>query len=110
MVTQQYSYFFIEAAMLIAILVIAYVTGALTTFATKRFLLIVAALYLFWVSLDCSARFYSVFSFPPDGTVPLRILGLPLEEHLFFPLHTATIWVFLVLVGGQRHRSETKPG
>jgi hypothetical protein len=110
MVSQHYAYFFIEAAMFIAVCVIAYVTGALPTFATKRFLLIVAALYSFWVSLDCAARLYSVFSFPPDGNLPLRILGLPLEEHLFFPLHTATIWVFLVLVGGQRHRSEIKSG
>jgi lycopene cyclase domain-containing protein len=50
-----------------------------------------------WVFWDLLAFQLGVFQFPPGGSLPPRILGLPLEEHLFFLVHTITLWALLLV-------------
>ena len=96
------AYLTVEAAMFLGIWIVAYSTSSWHTFKTKRLIFIIAALYCLWVALDLVAVARGVFWFPSEGNLPLRILTLPLEEHLFFPLHTATIWMVLLLLNGTK--------
>ena len=104
---QNYAYFLIELAMASGAFGIAYSTRTLTTFTTWRFLAVNGFLYILWLSLDLLAVSRGVFLFPTDGNLPFRILGLPLEEHLFFPLHTAVVWSFVLLALGTSESTES---
>jgi lycopene cyclase domain-containing protein len=100
---QTFAYSFIEAAMFMGIWIVGYSTGALKTLTTRRFMTLTVSLYSLWIVLDLCAVALGIFRFPPEGNLPLRIVGLPIEEHLFFPLHTMVIWMLLLLsIGSKR--------
>lgn len=48
----------------------------------------IAALTCFWFAVDQVAVALGLWAFPEGGTLPVRILGLPLEEYLLFLLHS----------------------
>ena len=98
---QSYAYLFIEIAMMLVVWAVAYATNSGRTLVTRRYIAISVLLYCLWLVLDLLAVARGVFDFPAQGNLPFRILGLPVEEHLFFPLHTAVIWM-LVLLGIER--------
>jgi lycopene cyclase domain-containing protein len=94
---QSLSYLFFELAAVFCAWLALYSLGALRTLATKRFLFLAAALYVFWVGWDLLAASLGVFLFPMKGSLPIRIMGLPLEEHLFFLVHTIAVWSLVVI-------------
>jgi lycopene cyclase domain-containing protein len=57
-------------------------------YASWRFLSIVSGLFLFWLGLDLIAVSLGLWYFPVEGTLPIRILGLPIEEHAIFLIHS----------------------
>jgi lycopene cyclase domain-containing protein len=95
--SQNFSYVLFEAAGITAALLILYSLGAIRTLATKQFLGILAGQYLLWIAWDFLAVELGVFYFPPEGNLPFRFLGLPMEEHLFFPFHSLLSWAVVVL-------------
>ena len=103
MQAQNLTYLGAEVACLAGLALLAYSTLAARTLVTKRFMAIAVALYCLWVAIDLVAVSSGVFYFPPEGSLPIRVLGLPLEEHLFFPIHTAAVWL-LILLGSKSRR------
>ncbi len=68
------------------------------SFLERRFLATAAGLYFFWLALDLAAVRLGLWFFPIEGTLPWRLLGLPLEEHGIFLIHTILCYVLLGLV------------
>jgi lycopene cyclase domain-containing protein len=97
MTSQNFSYILFELAVTIGALLILYALNALKTMATKRFLAVLIAQYLFWISWDLLSVRLDVFRFPQEGNLPIRIAGLPLEEHLFFPFHSLLTWAIVIM-------------
>jgi lycopene cyclase domain-containing protein len=97
MTSQNFSYILFDLAVTTGALLVLYSLNALTTMATKRFLAILIAQYLFWISWDYLAIRLGVFRFPREGNLPVRIAGLPLEEHLFFPFHSLLTWAVVIM-------------
>jgi lycopene cyclase domain-containing protein len=98
MTAQNFSYCLFETAGITASLLIIYSLGAIRTLATRRFLAVVVAQYSVWITWDYLAVELGVFYYPHEGNLPLRVLGLPLEEHLFFPFHSLLSWAVVLLV------------
>jgi lycopene cyclase domain-containing protein len=48
-----------------------------------------------WFLLDQIAVMLGLWSFPAGGTMPVRILSLPIEEYLIFFLHTLVCFVLV---------------
>lgn len=55
---------------------------------SRRFWLPALFLAGFWLALDQIAIRIGLWSFPAGGTLPVRILNLPLEEYLLFIFHS----------------------
>ena len=94
---QNFSYLFFEVAGLFAALSVIYALGAARTLLTRRFAIVMAGLYGMWLSWDMLAISLEVFQFPTRGNLPIRLLGIPLEEHLFFLVHALVTWALLLL-------------
>ncbi len=97
MTPQNLSYFVFELFVLLGVGLVAHSLGIVYTVATRRFITVAAALYVFWVVLDVIAVRMGVFVFPARGNLPIRVLGLPLEEHLFFIVHVVAIWIVVLV-------------
>ena len=87
---------------MLAAWVTIYSLGAARTLATRRFLATLLLLYLGWIAWDMLAVSLSVFRFPPNGNLPFRLLGVPLEEHLFFLVHILVVWALILLAESAR--------
>jgi lycopene cyclase domain-containing protein len=89
------AYLFLELAIL------AYVVGfGWEHWTTKELFsapILSAALSLsaVWFALDQIAVALGLWSFPAGGTMPVRILSLPIEEYLIFFLHTLVCFVLV---------------
>jgi lycopene cyclase domain-containing protein len=97
MTSQNLSYALFDLSGTAGALLVIYSIGALKTLTTRRFLFVLTGQYLLWIAWDYLAVRLGVFSFPPEGNLPIRILGLPAEEHLFFPFHSILTWAVVVL-------------
>jgi lycopene cyclase domain-containing protein len=97
MTEQNFSYAVFEVAGVVASWLVAYSLGAACTWLTRRFVGVVTCLYVLWLSWDMLAIQLDVFRFPAEGSLPIRVLGIPLEEHLFFVVHAVTIWTLILI-------------
>lgn len=97
MAEQNLSYLTFELAGLFGALLVIYSLGGIRTLISRRFMTLLASLSALWISWDYLAVYLDVFRFPREGNLPLRILGLPLEEHLFFFVHVITIWTIVLI-------------
>lgn len=107
MAQQNFSYLLFELSALLCAWLALYSIGAVRTLLTRRFLSVAACLYAFWVGWDFIAVKLGVFQFPATGSLPLRIAGLPVEEHLFFLVHTISVWALVVITETAKHSSES---
>jgi lycopene cyclase domain-containing protein len=94
---QNFSYGLFELAFAVASFLVIFALGASASLATKRFGVVLAVQYLVWIAWDYLAVRFDVFRFPREGSMPFRLFGLPMEEHLFFPLHSLVTWSGVIL-------------
>ena len=97
MTTQNFSYALFELAWIFIIWLIIFSLGATRTLVTKRLLSVVAGLYAVWIIWDLVAVRLGVFYFPESGNLPLRVFNIPLEEHLFFVVHSFCAWALVLI-------------
>ena len=97
MTTQNFSYVLFEIAWIFIISLIIFSLGAISTLATKRFLSVVVGLYAIWITWDFIAISFGVFHFPDEGSLPARIFNIPIEEHLFFVVHSYCAWALVLI-------------
>jgi lycopene cyclase domain-containing protein len=82
------SYLFLELAMVVFFVGFCWEhirSVGLTTWRFWRPALLLAA---FWLVLDQIAVSLRIWAFPASGTLPIRILHLPVEEYILFLAHT----------------------
>jgi len=48
-----------------------------------------------WFVLDQIALGLGLWTFPENGSLPIRLLSLPIEEYILFFLHTLVCFIFL---------------
>jgi hypothetical protein len=49
-----------------------------------------------WFAVEQVAMFFEIWTYPLGGTLPIRVLSLPIEEYLVFFLHTLTCFALLL--------------
>jgi lycopene cyclase domain-containing protein len=67
----------------------------LKRFCSPQFAGVAFALAFFWFCIDQVAVGLGIWDFPDGGTLPIRLLSLPLEEYLLFFLHTVICFLLL---------------
>jgi|ERR1043166_1014032 lycopene cyclase domain-containing protein len=89
------AYLFLELAILAYALGFGWEYWNLKRLFSRELLSIACGLALLWFSLDEIAVYLNVWAFPPGGTLPVRILSLPLEEYIIFFLHTLVCFILV---------------
>ena len=89
------AYSFLELAVVAFIVGFGWHDWSRRELCSRRFWILALSLAGFWFVIDQIAVHLGLWAFPQGGTLPIRILSLPLEEYLLFFLHT---FVFLILV------------
>jgi len=95
---QQCNYLVLEIAMFSTIALLSWQQWTFAAFWSRRFLRSALLLYCLWFALDQLAVQANVWSFPVEGTLPIRILRLPIEEYLCFVGHTAITFLIVRLL------------
>lgn len=85
--SQGYSYLYLEVCVLA--MVLAFWNGRLSwkVLYQNGFLHGTLILFLLWTVVDQIAIALALWEFPAEGNLPIRILGLPIEEYCIFILH-----------------------
>ena|SRR5438067_3673755 len=81
------SYLFLQAAVLTLIYLFTFDTWRARLLASRRFWLRTAVLLCLWVIADRVAIALGIWHFRPGATLPIRIIGLPVEEYAMFLTH-----------------------
>ena len=97
------AYLFLEFAILIYAVGFGWEHLAATRLRRRRFWLGAASLAIVWFVLDEIAVRLGLWAFPQGGTLPVRLLSLPIEEYVLFFLHTVLCFL-LVAQFSQPHR------
>jgi lycopene cyclase domain-containing protein len=90
-----FAYLFLELA------IVAYVVGfgwehwTLKELFSRAVLCTALCLAAVWFVLDQTALALGFWSFPAAGTMPVRIIYLPIEEYLIFFIHTLVCFVLV---------------
>ena len=89
------AYLFLELAIVVFILGFGWEYWHAKQFGSRTFLFAVMILAGFWFVLDQIAVRFGLWTFPQNGTLPVRLLELPLEEYILFFLHTLICFVLV---------------
>ena len=89
------AYLFIEVGLLVFVLGFGWESWSLRRLFGRPLRSRVLGLALFWLLVDLIAVQIGLWSFPDGGSLPIRILGLPVEEYLLFVLHSLVCYVLL---------------
>ena len=68
---------------------------------TSRLLCAMLLLAVVWFALDEIAVSMGFWDFPEGGTLPIRILRLPLEEYIIFFLHSVVCFILIGRYGNR---------
>lgn len=98
------AYLFLELAVVMYIIGFSWEHISLRELATRTVWLAAFGLACFWFLIDQIAIQLGLWTFPYTGTLPFRLLSLPLEEYLLFFLHTLICIVLLRQYSLGRHR------
>lgn len=93
----QFSYLFLELAFLAGIATLM-VPLLLRRLAWRRIAVRIVALFLLWVAIDVLAVRLGLWFFPAEGTLPVRVFALPVEEYLVFVIHSLVCLFLVVMV------------
>jgi lycopene cyclase domain-containing protein len=95
------TYLFLEIALVLSVYLFTAETFRIRSLWRKEFAVRAAILFVLWLVIDEIAVHLGLWFFPSEGTLPVRIAGLPIEEHALFVLHTV-ICQMLVATGNSR--------
>jgi lycopene cyclase domain-containing protein len=95
---QQWNYFVLEVAMFSTIALLSWQQWTVEWFRWRKFRRSAILLCFLWFALDQFAVQAGVWSFPAEGTLPIRIVRLPIEEYLCFIGHTAITFMIVRLL------------
>lgn len=96
-------YLYFDLALLAAVVSFAWPEVTLKDFRSRRLWGVAAALLAPWFVIDQIALSAGIWYFPAEGTLPIRIARLPLEEWLALFGHTVITRLVLrsTIAGGQ---------
>ncbi len=84
----QMSYLLLELGVLAFVVSFTYGPWRVQQLAKRQFLVPSAILIVVWFAIDQLAVSLRLWDFPSDGgTLPARIIRLPIEEYLLFGIH-----------------------
>jgi lycopene cyclase domain-containing protein len=89
------TYLYMELALLAYAVGFGWELWNIKRLCSPRFLAVVVLLAAAWFALDFTAIYLGVWSFPEGGTLPFRILLLPIEECILFFIHTMACYLFI---------------
>ena len=101
MLQRDQAYLLLEVFVLSAVILLYYDRIRWKELATSSFLGRFALLFVVWICVDRLALSLGIWGFPDGGTLPLRIVGIPLEEYVLFALHTFVTFTVCNLVSGE---------
>ena len=83
------AYIFLEVSLLMTFLVLGYHVVDFKRLGSKRTLKCIGGIFILWVLVDLAAVQLGIWYFPAGGgTLPWRVLSLPIEEYFLFLLHS----------------------
>ena len=91
----QASYLLLELAVLAYLLGFSYEYWRFRRLFSRTFFFPAVSLAVIWFSVDSLALHLALWEFPSEGNLPLRLLGLPLEEYILFFLHTLVCFILV---------------
>ena len=91
------AYLFLELSILAFAIGVGWEQWNLKRLCSPRFLSAALGLAVVWFCLDQIAVRLGIWTFPEGGTLPIRILSLPIEEYMLFFLHTLICFLFIGL-------------
>ncbi len=91
------AYLFLETSLLVFLLGFGWEDLRLRKTFSRPVLLSACGLAGFWFVIDQVALALGLWTFPvgQEGTLPVRLFSLPIEEYLLFFFHTVVCLVFL---------------
>ena len=95
---QQWNYFILELALFSTVALLGWQEWTPRGFRSREFRRTTLLLCALWFALDQLALEANIWWFPPEGTLPIRILRLPVEEYLCFLGHTAITFLIVRLL------------
>jgi lycopene cyclase domain-containing protein len=98
------AYLFLELAIIVYAIGFGWEHWDVKRLLSPVYLYPAIGLAVLWFALDEIAVFLGLWSFPDGGTLPIRILSLPLEEYIIFFLHSL---VCFILVNRYSSRAKT---
>ena len=81
-------YIVFEIGVILIIILFCYNKITWKVIISKSFLKIVTVLYFFWLIADLVGVRMRLWAFPEGNNIGIILLGLPIEEHLLFIIHT----------------------
>jgi lycopene cyclase domain-containing protein len=91
------SYVFLELGFLAAILTLMAPVLRASWIQWRQVAVRSGVLFVLWVVVDLIAIKLRLWTFPPGGTLPVRLFGLPLEEYLVFNIHTLACFLLVLM-------------
>jgi lycopene cyclase domain-containing protein len=98
------AYLFLELAIVVYAIGFGWEHWDIKRLLSATYLYAATGLAVLWFALDQIAVWLGLWTFPDGGTLPIRILSLPLEEYIIFFLHTL---VCFILVNRYYSRAKT---
>ena len=89
------AYLFLELAIVVYFIGFGWEYWRAARFHSRTFLFAAVFLAGVWFLLDQIAIHLGLWTFPEGGSLPVRILALPIEEYILFFLHTV---ICLILI------------
>jgi len=93
----RYAYLFFEFSLFFTILFLTTGWERLGTLFTAPNIYKVIGLCVFFLVVDHTAVRIGIWHFPITGSVPIRLMGLPVEEYILAPLHCAVTFLLVEL-------------
>lgn len=82
-----HNYLFLDLAVLTTAVTLTWGRPEWRRILSRQWLRGFVLLFVFWCAVDWIAIGLRIWSFPPGGSLPVRIAGLPLEEYFVFLVH-----------------------
>jgi lycopene cyclase domain-containing protein len=95
---QNWNYFILEIAMFSTVALMSWQEWTIDGFRSRHFRRMALLLCSLWFALDQLALEAKIWWFPPEGTLPVRIARLPIEEYMCFIGHTAVTFLIVRLL------------
>lgn len=89
------SYLFLEVAVVLFAMLVTMGRVRWSFLATRWFVTRAAVLGVFWLAVDQVALGLGLWAFPEGGSLPFRLLGLPVEEYALFVMSSVVCAVIV---------------